>query len=71
MILEAAVAEEEEGTRPILERRGEPLMGSVAGDVHLIPPSNFGVVDVGIFRSGFPISDNFPFLESLNLRSIV
>ncbi|THU61677.1 hypothetical protein C4D60_Mb07t25840 [Musa balbisiana] len=71
MILEAAVAEEEEGTRPILERRGEPLIGSVAGDVHLIPPSNFGVVDVGIFRSGFPISDNFPFLESLNLRSIV
>ncbi|RWW08550.1 hypothetical protein BHE74_00033404 [Ensete ventricosum] len=44
---------------------------SVGGDVHLTPPSNFGVVDGGIFRSGFPISDNFPFLEALNLRSIV
>lgn len=49
MILEAAVAEEEEDARPMLERRGEPLMGSVGGDVHLIPPSNFGVPYFGQF----------------------
>ncbi|KAL3617346.1 hypothetical protein CASFOL_038759 [Castilleja foliolosa] len=29
------------------------------------------MVDYGIFKSGFPDSANFPFLETLNLRSIM
>ncbi|GFP79597.1 probable tyrosine-protein phosphatase at1g05000 [Phtheirospermum japonicum] len=29
------------------------------------------MVDYGIFRSGFPDSANFPFLETLNLRSVI
>ncbi|PIA29819.1 hypothetical protein AQUCO_05800116v1 [Aquilegia coerulea] len=34
-------------------------------------PSNFSLVERGIYRSSFPDSSNFAFLESLNLRSIV
>ncbi|KAJ3671905.1 hypothetical protein LUZ60_007984 [Juncus effusus] len=37
----------------------------------LVPPYNFAMVDKGIYRSGFPKSENFGFLEALNLRSIV
>ncbi|KAK9997973.1 hypothetical protein SO802_017576 [Lithocarpus litseifolius] len=40
-------------------------------DVLLVPPSNFSMVEDGIFRSGFPQPDNFPFLDNLNLRSII
>ncbi|XP_027063479.2 inositol diphosphatase DSP4 isoform X1 [Coffea arabica] len=36
-----------------------------------IPPLNFAMVDNGIFRSGFPNSTNFSFLQSLSLRSII
>ncbi|KAL8151003.1 hypothetical protein V2J09_020811 [Rumex salicifolius] len=36
-----------------------------------IPPFNFAVVDNGVFRSGFPDTANFTFLQSLGLRSIV
>ena len=35
------------------------------------PPLNFAMVDDGIFRSGFPDSTNFSFLQTLNLRSIM
>ncbi|XP_073012807.1 inositol diphosphatase DSP3-like [Typha latifolia] len=45
--------------------------GGGAQEVFLIPPSNFGIVDNGIYRSGFPNPDNFGFLEDLNLRSIL
>ncbi|XP_004302160.1 PREDICTED: probable tyrosine-protein phosphatase At1g05000-like isoform 2 [Fragaria vesca subsp. vesca] len=37
----------------------------------LEPPINFSMVEDGIFRSGFPQPANFPFLRSLNLRSII
>ncbi|KAF7080605.1 hypothetical protein CFC21_084657 [Triticum aestivum] len=37
----------------------------------LVPPLNFGMVDDGVFRSGFPDAANFRFLASLNLRSVV
>ncbi|GAA0141410.1 protein phosphatase [Lithospermum erythrorhizon] len=36
-----------------------------------IPPLNFAMVDNGIFRSGFPDSPNFSFLQTLGLRSII
>ena len=36
-----------------------------------IPPLNFSMVDNGIFRSGFPDSPNFSFLQTLALRSIM
>lgn len=44
----------------------------VSGDeLNLIPPLNFSMVDNGIFRSGFPDSANFSFLQTLGLRSIM
>ncbi|KAE8664817.1 putative tyrosine-protein phosphatase [Hibiscus syriacus] len=48
------------------------VVPSNAGDeLKLIPPLNFAMVDNGIFRSGFPDSANFSFLQTLRLRSIV
>ncbi|PUZ77849.1 hypothetical protein GQ55_1G405800 [Panicum hallii var. hallii] len=47
-----------------------PLPEAEAGGA-LVPPLNFAMVDDGIFRSGLPDADNFRFLLSLNLRSIV
>lgn len=41
------------------------------GDGLYIPPLNFSMVDNGIFRSGFPDSPNFSFLQTLGLRSII
>nr|DAD25359.1 TPA_asm: hypothetical protein HUJ06_026823 [Nelumbo nucifera] len=41
------------------------------GDDDLVPPSNFAMVERGIYRSGFPTQSNFGFLETLNLRSIM
>lgn len=37
----------------------------------LNPPLNFAMVDNGIYRSGFPDPTNFPFLQTLGLRSIM
>ncbi|XP_068666231.1 inositol diphosphatase DSP3-like [Aristolochia californica] len=37
----------------------------------LVPPLNFSMVDRGIYRSGFPKEENFGFIQSLNLKSIV
>ncbi|XP_044481012.1 tyrosine-protein phosphatase DSP3-like [Mangifera indica] len=37
----------------------------------LVTPTNFSMVEDGIYRSGFPGPDNFGFLKTLNLRSIV
>ncbi|KAL5992064.1 hypothetical protein ACLOJK_012978 [Asimina triloba] len=45
-----------------IQRGGEDL---------LIPPSNFSMVEKGVYRSGFPNPANFRFLESLKLRSVV
>ncbi|KAA8526551.1 hypothetical protein F0562_008246 [Nyssa sinensis] len=41
------------------------------GEELYTPPLNFAIVDNGIFRSGFPDTANFAFLQSLGLRSIV
>ncbi|CAH8331843.1 unnamed protein product [Eruca vesicaria subsp. sativa] len=37
----------------------------------LVAPSNFSMVEDGIYRSGFPKPENFGFLSTLNLRSII
>ncbi|KAF3783647.1 putative tyrosine-protein phosphatase [Nymphaea thermarum] len=41
------------------------------GEEKLVPPLNFAMVDHGVFRSGFPDTANFSFLETLGLRSIL
>jgi tyrosine-protein phosphatase SIW14 len=40
-------------------------------DAVLIPPSNFSMVEDCIYRSSLPQPSNFPFLQTLNLRSIM
>ncbi|GAQ82951.1 Phosphotyrosine protein phosphatases superfamily [Klebsormidium nitens] len=36
-----------------------------------IPPTNFSMVDTGVYRSGYPNARNLPFLSTLGLRSII
>lgn len=45
--------------------------GGGGGGELFVPPLNFAMVDNGIFRSGFPDTSNFPFLQTLGLRSII
>ncbi|XVE72459.1 hypothetical protein DITRI_Ditri11bG0040900 [Diplodiscus trichospermus] len=47
------------------------VSSNTGDDLNLIPPLNFAMVDNGIFRSGFPDSANFSFLQTLNLRSVI
>ncbi|KAI1084730.1 tyrosine phosphatase family-domain-containing protein [Whalleya microplaca] len=35
------------------------------------PPVNFGVVLPGLYRSGYPQAANYPFIQGLNLKTIV
>lgn len=44
---------------------------SNTGEELLVPPLNFSMVDYGVYRSGFPDTDNFSFLQTLGLRSIM
>ncbi|RCK64052.1 Protein OCA4 [Candida viswanathii] len=37
----------------------------------LVPPENFGIVEAGIYRSTKLESENFPFLQTLDLKSII
>ncbi|KAL6990712.1 Tyrosine-protein phosphatase dsp1 [Sarracenia purpurea var. burkii] len=60
--------------RPAMEAAllsgGEKSPPSI-GEELLAPPLNFAMVDYGLFRSGFPETANFTFLQSLGLRSII
>ncbi|PON55175.1 Protein-tyrosine phosphatase SIW14-like [Trema orientale] len=47
------------------------LLEEQIDDDVLVPPSNFSMVEDGIYRSGFPQPSNFRFLQTLNLRSII
>ncbi|XP_031401634.1 tyrosine-protein phosphatase DSP3-like isoform X1 [Punica granatum] len=40
-------------------------------DMVMEPPPNFSMVEDAIYRSGFPQPPNFPFLETLQLRSVI
>ncbi|CAN1161329.1 Tyrosine-protein phosphatase DSP1 [Linum perenne] len=80
---EGSSSSEEEMCRTIevasvtINRRHEDLLSEsspvppMADELNFIPPLNFSMVDNGIFRSGFPDSANFSFLETLGLRSII
>lgn len=37
----------------------------------LIPPTNFGIVEEDLYRSGMPNELNFPFLEKLRLKTVI
>ncbi|XP_057250485.1 tyrosine-protein phosphatase DSP3 isoform X1 [Beta vulgaris subsp. vulgaris] len=51
------------------EKEGTKI-GQEKDDI-LIPPTNFSMVEEGLYRSGFPEPSNFGFLETLNLKSII
>lgn len=36
-----------------------------------VPPLNFSLVEDGIYRSGFPMPINYPFLKQLKLKTII
>ncbi|KAI8008368.1 Tyrosine-protein phosphatase DSP1 [Camellia lanceoleosa] len=56
---------------PITKLSPTAVPDNNSDDDFFIPPLNFSMVDNGIFRSGFPDTANFPFLQSLGLRSIL
>lgn len=43
----------------------------LAREPRYFPPLNFGVVESDLYRSGHPQSVNFPFLETLRLKTII
>ena len=49
-------------------------MDAVSGDeiqAVYVPPLNFAMVSPGVYRSGYPVPRNFPFLRRLGLKTIV
>ena len=40
-------------------------------DEEFLPPSNFSLVEAGVYRSAFPLKKNFPFLKGLGLKAIL
>ncbi|CAG8610608.1 6668_t:CDS:2 [Paraglomus brasilianum] len=40
-------------------------------DTVLVPPLNFAIVSPGVYRSGHPNRQNFPFLKKLGLKTIM
>jgi tyrosine-protein phosphatase OCA1 len=37
----------------------------------LLPPANFGMIEPRLYRSGTPHELNYPFLETLHLKTII
>jgi tyrosine-protein phosphatase OCA1 len=52
------------------EDDSEPRQYVVTGGA-LIPPANYGVVEEGLYRSALPNELNFPFLEQLQIKTIL
>lgn len=46
------------------------MQGS-SGDVELLAPENFVMVESGVYRSSFPRTKNCSFLRSLNLKTVI
>jgi len=40
-------------------------------EVELLAPENFAMVETSVYRSSFPRTKNIPFLQRLNLKSVV
>uniref|UniRef100_A0A0E0BRW9 Tyrosine-protein phosphatase domain-containing protein n=1 Tax=Oryza glumipatula TaxID=40148 RepID=A0A0E0BRW9_9ORYZ len=59
------------GSAMILEQFDEPAAEKADAAMVVAPPSNFGMVDTGVYRSGFPDPASFGFLRGLGLRSVV
>ncbi|CAG8473099.1 6679_t:CDS:2 [Paraglomus occultum] len=48
-----------------------PISQDSVQDTVLVPPLNFAIVSPGVYRSGHPNRQNFPFLKKLGLKTIM
>jgi Tyrosine phosphatase family len=74
MIHEQIVSEKKKKSQsnlPSFRVHHHPSLMGERGSSLYIPPLNFGIVDKGVYRSGYPNDRNFPFLKKLGLRAIV
>ena len=55
----------------LIHRQHEELHVKEGEDGLFVPPLNYAMVHKGVYRSGFPSAVNFPYLETLRLRSII
>eukprot|EP01018_Ginkgo_biloba_P036821 Gb_28172 [translate_table: standard] len=55
----------------LIPKQHEDVEEKDGEDGLFVPPLNFSMVDKGVYRSGFPSTINFSFLETLRLRSII
>ncbi|KAK8827136.1 hypothetical protein WA577_007635 [Blastocystis sp. JDR] len=53
-----------------MEKKGEEEDYLPQND-EFIPPTNFAVIENGLYRSAFPVKRNFAFLRHLGIRSIL
>lgn len=64
------------------QRQNEPLDQEQEGSTNFklavsvpranyVPPLNFSLVEDGIYRSGFPMPINYPFLQQLKIKTII
>ncbi len=56
---------------PPKHQKGEIIVEDILAHIVVIPPSNFAMVAKGVYRSGYPVPKNFPFLKKLGLKSIL
>ncbi|CAN6608310.1 tyrosine-protein phosphatase-like protein Oca2p [Trichomonascus vanleenenianus] len=49
----------------------EGMEDEVSRTTLFVPPLNFALVAEGVYRSGHPLPINYPFLESLELKTII
>ncbi|CAH6721972.1 hypothetical protein CLIB1444_07S06612 [[Candida] jaroonii] len=55
----------------IIQSEANHLKRNLKQSSPLVPPLNFALVEDRIYRSGFPIPTNYPFLEQLGLKTII
>ncbi|KAK6465449.1 tyrosine phosphatase family-domain-containing protein [Scheffersomyces coipomensis] len=48
-----------------------PVLITYHPQIQYVPPLNFSLVEDRIYRSGFPMPINYPFLEQLGLKTII
>lgn len=50
---------------------GDLVMRTASMKAEFVPPLNFSLVEDSIYRSGFPMPINYPFLKQLGLKTII
>lgn len=53
------------------QEQGSPLKTTIIPRPNYVPPLNFSLVEDGIYRSGFPMPINYPFMKQLKLKTII